>query len=132
MILTAEADSLPTDEKELLDAYGSVGCHSSGSNDLPVHARIHSSGYVRLLWKSDDVRKGHAAIFEVKFGKMTKRAATESRERTAEQLFDHMESVALAVEGSDLGPTEDPFEPTSRFITDTKKMQLVTRSGLPR
>ena len=41
-----------------------------------------------------------------------KKAVTESRERTAEQLFDHLESVALAVEGNDLGTTEDPFEPT--------------------
>ena len=49
VILTPEADSLPTDEKELLDAYGSVGCHSSRSNDLPVHVRIDSSGYDRLL-----------------------------------------------------------------------------------
>ena len=40
VILTAEADSLPTDEKELFDNYGSVGCHSSRSNDLPVHARL--------------------------------------------------------------------------------------------
>ena len=33
VILTAKADSLPTDEKELLDDYGMVGCHSSRSND---------------------------------------------------------------------------------------------------
>ena len=48
VILTAEADSLPTDAKELLDDYGSVGCHSSNSNDLSVHARINSSGHIRL------------------------------------------------------------------------------------
>ena len=36
------------------------------------------------------------------------------------------------MEGSDLGPTEDPFKPTARCIHDTKKRQLVTRSGLPR
>ena len=34
VILTAEADSLPTDEKMLLDDYGLVRCHSSRSNDL--------------------------------------------------------------------------------------------------
>ena len=34
VILTAEADSLPTDEKKLLDDYGLTGCHSSRSNDL--------------------------------------------------------------------------------------------------
>ena len=33
-ILTSEADSLPTDAKELLNDYGFVGCHSSRSNDL--------------------------------------------------------------------------------------------------
>ena len=49
VILTAEPDSLPTDEKKLLDDYGSVGCHSSKSNDLSVHSKIDSSGDVRLL-----------------------------------------------------------------------------------
>ena len=109
MILTAEADSLPSDEKELLDDYGLVGCHSSRSNDLSVHARIDSSGFFRLLWESDDERNGHAAIFEVKFGKKTERTATESRERSAEQLLDTLELVALVVEGSDLGTAEVPF-----------------------
>ena len=132
MILTAQAGSLPTDEKELLDDNGLVGCHSSRSNDLSDHARIDSSGYVRLSWESVDDKKGHAAIFGVKCGKKTKRAATGSRERTAEQLSEHLESVALAVESSDLGITEDPLEPTARCINDTKKRQLVTRSGLPR
>ena len=49
VILKAEPDSVPTDEKQLLDDYGLVGCHSSKSNDLSVHARIDSSGYVRLF-----------------------------------------------------------------------------------
>ena len=57
--LTAEADSFPTDENEFLDDYGMVGCYSSRSEDLPVHARIHSSRYVPSLWESDDDRKGH-------------------------------------------------------------------------
>ena len=52
MIVTAEAESLPTDEKELLEDYGLVGCHSSRSNDMSVHARIESTGYVGLLWES--------------------------------------------------------------------------------
>ena len=52
VILTAEADSLPTDEKELLDDNGLVGCHSSRSNDLSVHARIDSSGYIRLFLRT--------------------------------------------------------------------------------
>ena len=44
VILTGEADSLPKDEKELLNDCGFVGCHSSKSNDLSVHARINSLG----------------------------------------------------------------------------------------
>ena len=51
----------------------------------------------------------------------------QSRERTAQQLFDHLESVALAAEGKD-----DPSEPTARCINGTKKRQLVTGSGHPR
>ena len=53
VILTADADSLPTDGRKLLNDHGLVGCHSSKSNDLSVHARNGSSGYIRLLWKSD-------------------------------------------------------------------------------
>ena len=59
VILTAEADSLPTDEKELLDVYGLVGCHSSRSNGLSVHARIDSHrvcsplvGIKRRRWRT--------------------------------------------------------------------------------
>ena len=61
-------------------------------------------------------------------------AVKESRERSAEQLFADLELVAsvVAVEGSDLGPTEDPFEPTASCINDTRKRQLVTKSGLAR
>ena len=65
-------------------------------------------------------KNGHAAIFEVKFRK-TERAVKESRERSAEQLFADLESVASAVEGSDLGPTEDPTEPTASCIYDTQR-----------
>ena len=133
MILTAEADSLSTDAKELLNDYGLVGCDSSKSNDLSVHARNNSSGYIRLLLESDDDnRYGHEAIFEVKFGKKTERTTTESRERSAEQLFADPEPVESAVAGSDLGTTEDPFVPTASCINHTKKRRLVTRSGLPR
>ena len=52
VILTAEADSLPTDREQLPDDYGLVRCHSSRSDDLSVHARINSTGCVRLLWES--------------------------------------------------------------------------------
>ena len=51
VILTAEADSLPTDAQELLHDYGLVGCHSSRSSDLLIHARIDSSRYTRLMWE---------------------------------------------------------------------------------
>ena len=50
--------------------------------------------------ESDDDRNGHAAIFEVKFGKKTERAVRESRERSAEQLFDMLEPVALSVKAA--------------------------------
>ena len=76
---------------------------------MSVHARNDSARFFCHSWETDDDRNGHAAIFEVKFGKKTERATTESRERSAEQLFDNLEPVALAVEGSDLGTTEDPI-----------------------
>ena len=100
-----------------------MGCHSSRSNDLSVHARIDSIGYVRLLWESgeEDDKNTHAATFEVKFGKKTEEAITDSRERTADTLFADLESVALAIEGSDLNITEDNFVHTAKCIQDTKK-----------
>ena len=49
-----------------------MGCPSSKSNDLSVHARIDSSGFFRLKWESEVDE-----IFE---------AVKESRERSAEQL----------------------------------------------
>ena len=114
---------------KLLSDCGLVGCHSNKWNDLSVHATRH----IRLSWWSDaDDRNGHAAIFDVKFGKTSEKAVKESRERSAEQLFGDLESVASAVEGSDLGPTVDPVEPTASCINDTKNRQLATRSGLPR
>ena len=83
VILTAEADISSTDAKELLDEYGLVGCHSSRSYDLSVHARIDPTGYVRLLWESseEDDRNTHAAIFEMKLVFKTKAegAITDSR-----------------------------------------------------
>ena len=64
--------------------------------------------------------------------KESERAVKESRERSAEQLFDILEPVPFAVEGSDLGTTEDLFGPKARCINYTKKRQLVTMSDLPR
>ena len=96
VILIAEADSLPTDREHLLDDFRLVGCFLIRSNDLSVHARIDSTRYVRLLWTSneEDDEDGHAAIFEVKISTKAGGVTAESRERTAESLFDNLESVA--------------------------------------
>ena len=72
MILTAEADSLSADARQLLEDCGLVGCHSSTSNDLSVHARIDSTGYVRPLLESCE-ENTHAAMFEMKFVKKGRR-----------------------------------------------------------
>ena len=50
VILTAEADSLPTDANELLNDIGLVGCHPSNGNDLSVHSRTDPSGSIRLFY----------------------------------------------------------------------------------
>ena len=70
--------------------------------------------YENLMMTEMDVQ-------QTKFDKQTRRTTTESRERSAEQLFYILELVALAVEGSDLGTTEAPFEPTARCINDTRR-----------
>ena len=74
VIKTAEAYSLPTDAKQSFENYGLVGCHSSKSNDLSVHAGIDSTGYIRLLWESNEYndKRTHAAIFKVRFGSKAK------------------------------------------------------------
>ena len=74
-----------------------MGCHSSRSNDLSVHARVDSTGYVRLLWESseEDDKKMQ------RFLEFVEKAEAEPRERTDDSLFSDPESVALAVEGSD-------------------------------
>ena len=96
-----------------------MGCHSSRSNDLPVHARIDSTGYVRLLEESSEEhdKNSHASIFEVNFGKMTKDVFAGTREQTAASLFSDLEAVASVVQGS----TDDNFVPTARCIQDTKE-----------
>ena len=123
VIMTSEADSLPTDEKKLLEDHGFLGCHSSRSNDLPVHSRIDSTGYVRLLWESseEDDKNSHAAIFGIKFGDKAEEKITEPRERTAASFFSDM----VAVEGSDLNTTAGNFVPTARCIQDNCWPSLV-------
>ena len=63
----------------------------------------------------------HAAILEMKLGKESERVITYSRGRTADALFMNLESVALAIEGSDISIPEDNFVPTARWIQDTNK-----------
>ena len=55
-------------------------------------------------------------------------AITAARERTADTLFSDLESVASAIEGSELNTTQDNFVPTAKCIQDAKERQLVTRS----
>ena len=95
VILTTEADSLPTDARQLLEDYGLVGCHSSRSNDLSGRARIDSTGYVRLLWASseEDDKCTHTAIFEVTFGK--KRQKKQSQIRASELLIRFLLTLSL-------------------------------------
>ena len=114
--------------------YSRTTAYSSRSNDLSEDARIDSTSYVRLLWESseEDDELTHAAILEVKFGKKSEGAITDSRERTADTLVSDVGTVALATEGSDPSITEDNFVPAARCIQDNKKKQLVTRSGLQR
>ena len=67
-----------------------------------------------------------------RFLEFGEKAEAEPRERRADSLFSGWESVALAVEGSDLNTTEGNFVPAARCIQHTKERQLVTRSGLQR
>ena len=128
VIMTAEADSLPKDPVELLNTFGLRGCHSDNEH-LSVHARIGSSGEVRELWESEkeDMDRGHAAIFEVRFGE---KSDPESCERSVDAywLFDAQERTAKAVESG--LPFDD--EPTANCINDFKKRQLVHNSSLTR
>ena len=94
VILTAEADSLPTDAKELLNDYGLVGCHSSRSN--PRKNQFSQDVFANYGNKIMITEYGHAAIFEVKFGKTSGRAVKEPRERSAEQLFAGAWSIGCA------------------------------------
>ena len=113
VILTAEADSLPTDARKLLEDHGLVGCHSARGNYLSAHARIDSTGHVRLLWESNDEedRRSDAATFEVKLGQRSEGPCTDSRERTADTLSSDLENVAEVLEENTtkriLKPTTD-------------------------
>ena len=56
-----------------------------------------------------------------RFFEFGKKAEAEPRERTADSVFSDLESVALAVEGSDFKTTEGNFVPTARSIQHTKE-----------
>ena len=126
VILTAEADSLPTDARQLLKDYGLVECHSNKGNYLSAHARIDSTGHVRrLLWESNDEEDtgSHATILEVKFGQRSEGSNTDLRERTADTLFSDLESVALVIVGND---TKSNQIPTAHCLRDLRDRQLLT------
>ena len=76
------------------------------------------------------LRHTHAAIFEVKFGKKAEEAVTHSRERTVDSLFNDLECVAAVIEGNHSNIVDSVL--TATCVDETKKRQLVTRSGLPR
>ena len=101
---------------------------------MSVHAGMDSTRYVRLLWEplEEDDKNSHAAMFEMKIGNKPEEVIVGPGERTAASVFNDLESVALAIESSDLDIAEDNFVPTARCIQDTKERQLVTRSGLQR
>ena len=96
------------------------------TNATPI-GRKPTATFVRKMGATEN---GHAAVFEVQFGKKTDRATEASSERSAEQLFHG--SVCCVSCAADLGTSEDCFEPTASCINGTKKRQLVTRSGLSR
>ena len=79
---------------------------------------IHLDIFDGALWESDvGNRNGHAAIFEVKCGKKKQKEQLKHRASVRLNNLNDLDSVALVVQGSDL-------------VNDTKKRQLVTRSGL--
>ena len=96
--------------------------------------KIDSTGYVRLLWESigKATEFSYASIFEVKIEKKPERAFADLREKTVDTLLSDLGTVALVIEGSDLGMIEDNSVPSARCIQDTKKRELVTRSNLQR
>ena len=130
VFLTAEADSLPTNTGKLLEDCGLVGCHLAKSNDLSVHARTDSTCCVRFLWESIEEANGfpYAAIFEVKFGKKPERALADLRDQTANTFFSNPGSVSIVFEGNDFSIIETKCVLTARYIQETKKKWLVTRS----
>ena len=109
-----------------------MGCHSSKSNDVSIHAIIDSTGCVRLLWEliEENDENTHAAIFEVKCGRKSEEATEYQGKRTSTTLCNDLESVAMVIEGTSSESIGDDIAPTAKCIKDTKKRNLVTRTGL--
>ena len=83
--IAAEADSLPTDANKLLSNYGIVGCHSNKSNDLPVHARINSSGYIRNFF-GNQMLMTHADMPQSLKANLARRQKEQSGNRASDLL----------------------------------------------
>ena len=66
----------------------------------------------------EDDKNSHAAMHEIKFGDKDEKVIAGPRDWTAASVFNHLESVALAIEGSDLNISEDNFVPTARCIQE--------------
>ena len=90
--------------------------------------------FVSCVIQVKKTTKNACSDFWNEFGKKTEGDMTDSRERTADTLYNDLESVALTIEGTNPNVTEDGKVHTTEFIQDTKKRQLelVTRSGLQR
>ena len=133
MILTAEANNLPTDANKLLRDYGLVGCHSNKSNGMSIHARINSSGYIRPFWESDVDDK--TDLPQSLKSNLARRQKEPSGNRASDLLSNSLliQSPLHALwKAATSVQLRTPFEPTASCIYDTRKGQLVSRSGLPR
>ena len=126
--MTAEADSSAKDEKELLDDYGLLGCHSSRSHDLLVQARIDSSGYIRFYKMMTEMDMQQSLR-----SSLAKRQKEQPQNRASDLLssslliwspLHHLWKAATSVQ------LRTPFSQCN--LHHTKKRHLVTRSGLPR
>ena len=82
IVLTAEAGTLPMDQKKLKKKFGLTGAHSQ-EEYLACHARVGTTGSVEKIWESDPTSTSTAAIFEIVFGT----SPQVSRERSGEKHY---------------------------------------------
>ena len=104
------ADSQTTDENELQDDYDIVQAEAMTCQSTPEMIPKDTFAFHGNLMKTE---QDMVQYLNSRLAKKKQRAATKSRERTAELL-------------------KIPSELTTRCTSDTKKTQLVTRSGSPR